>query len=511
MGAPTSLLGNARAFARDFARDKMTRDYLWDVVDYVPIIIDAGLTGRGGWRWGTDPLNGDVISGLLATYASGDQLILQTTAGSVYNCNPLPPGNMISLRGSSGWTSKQNPIQRYEDVIMFNALGQAPPIIIRSSTFGGAPSPAPNAAVGTVWGEYVVTGGGSGEEDTVRFSHPSNDLMSASGWDVNSFQRTSMKVTGLGALRSVLIVFHAGSTERIRGSQPPATGTTSDDLNLEPLFARAGCPDPKAIAYWNENLIFADEHGVHVTDGAVIRNLVSQGGILTYWRPLWQTRTSLAACTFLDYYIITLRQSSGGPVTLICDLNARQWFRFSNIDSIDYIASGGSGGMERVWAGISGTSRTARMGPCFFPFPDGQESDDNGVAVLPVFETPWYRLAQQEGRKRVRFVYLSYDARISGGLTDTTKSDEGAPPPAPPSVLASLAPILEVSYIRSPQQTSYATLGQLPVTTEYRRFRLPVNQFPYGVAFKVRQLVPSTVTRVFDLGVEATAAERSRV
>jgi hypothetical protein len=38
-----------------------------------------------------------------------------------------------------------------------------------------------------------------------------------------------------------------------------------------------------------------------------------------------------------------------------------------------------------------------------------------------------------------------------------------------------------------------------------------VNQFPYGVAFKVRQLVPSTVTRVFDLGVEATAAERSRV
>jgi len=147
--------------------------------------------------------------------------------------------------------------------------------------------------------------------------------------------------------------------------------------------------------------------------------------------------------------------------------------------------------------------------------PDVVENDDNGTPVLPTFETPWYRIAP-EGRKRIRFVYLSYDVRIATGLADdyaTKREDPTLPPPTPPPPPTALAltPVLDVGYIRSPQQSSYTTIGQLPVTTEYRRFRLPVNQFPYGVAFRVRQLTATAVTRVFDLGVEAQAAERSRV
>src|SRR5262249_15519368 len=286
---------------------------LWDVVDYVPQIVDAGLTGRGGWRWGTAALGGDMETGVLATFNAGDQLLLQTSAGQLIQVNGADPTGPIVANRGAVYRAKQNAFQRYEDVIHLDANAGGPPQIIRSGSVGTAPSPAPNASVGSIWGDYVIVGGA---DDAVRFSHPSNDLMTAGGWDVNSFQRTSQKVTALAALRSVIIVFHAGSTERIRGSQPPATGVTSDDLNVEPLFARAGCPDPKAIAYWNENVIFADEHGVHITDGAVIRNLISQRGILSYWRPLWSQPTALAACTFMDYYVITLRMATG-PITLI--------------------------------------------------------------------------------------------------------------------------------------------------------------------------------------------------
>jgi len=515
MGSPTSLLQGARAFARDFARDEMPKGYLWDVVDYVPTFIDAQLTGRGGWGWGSDVLSGHIESGILANYVAGDQLLFQTDNGRLIQIDATnPAGPTIADRGAIV-RAAQNPVKRFEDVIWMDKTGASVPKIVRSS---GAPldagaGTAPKVKVGTLWGgagdSYFVGGGAPGEEDTLNFSHPTNDLATAGGWDSQSKVRMAAAITGLAALRSVLIVFHAGSTERVRGSTPPSSTTANDDLNPEPLFARSGCPDPKAIAYWNENVVFADEHGVHLTDGAVVRNLASQGGILSFWRNLWSSRSYLAACTFLDYYIITLGFPSNPPITLVVDLNKRQWFRFSNMPVQCYVASGGSTGMERVWGGLATVNRAIRVGPIFFPVPAGQNDDADGTHVLPVFETPWYRMGQ-EGRKRARFVYLSYDVRSTSGLG--TKLDEGEiPPPAPPELLAALAPVLEVGYIRSPQMPSYTILGELPYTTAYSRYRLPLGQFPYGVAFRVRQANPSSVNRIFDLAVEAQAAERSRV
>ena len=51
----------------------------------------------------------------------------------------------------------------------------------------------------------------------------------------------------------------------------------------------------------------------------------------------------------------------------------------------------------------------------------------------------------------------------------------------------------------------------LPLTNGYRRVRLPVNKFPYGIAFYVETTEPTGFIRVYDLAVEAQAAERSRV
>ena len=70
---------------------------------------------------------------------------------------------------------------------------------------------------------------------------------------------------------------------------------------------------------------------------------------------------------------------------------------------------------------------------------------------------------------------------------------------------------MKVGYIRNPQQTAYTDIGHLPSTNGYERYRLPVGQNPYGIAFHVEQLLPSTVTRIFDLAVEAQPGERSRV
>src|SRR5262252_4809258 len=172
MGAPTSLLGQARAFARDFARDQMPKGYLWDVVDYVPQVVDAGLTGRGGWRWGTAPLGGDIESGILApvTWTDSslhieDQLLFQTSAGRLISVNTTDPtGPIISDRGAVV-RACQNPVQRYGDIIWLDRSKTLLPQIVRAQNAPvTAPSPAPQASVATVWGDYAVL---SGEDDRV--------------------------------------------------------------------------------------------------------------------------------------------------------------------------------------------------------------------------------------------------------------------------------------------------------------------------------------------------------
>lgn len=518
MGAPTSLLQQARAFARDFPRDAMPRGYLWDVVDYIPLIVDAPLTGRGGWAWGSDAGSAsDYETGILATFTSGDQLLVQNTAGEVRRVDlTTVPAYPTSVRGSTT-RSLQNPVQLGNDVVSPDAAGGATPALWRDTTLTTMNAAHKKAQFVTVYKGMLVSGCAPNETNILRFSVPGKDLTAADSYDDISQYPTSRKITALAALRSAVLIFHTSSVERMRGTTPAHGTTGTGDLFLEPLFDRVGCKDPRSIAYWNDNCIFADEHGVHVTDGAVIRNLVSQGGILYYWRNLWGQKVSVAGCTFLDYYICTIRLSAGPPVTLLCDLNRRQWFRFSNINSLTYIAAGGSTGMERVWAGQAGTHRLALIGPCFFPiFTTSLIQDADGTTVLPTLETPWYRLAQ-EGRKRVRFAYVSYDIR-----TGAPSSRDSVPAPwrelddldePPPVELAPRAAgdVLDVSYIRSPQQQSYTDLGVLPATSEYSRKRLPVGQFPYGIAFKLTQTQGSTVTRLFDIAVEAGAAERSRV
>jgi hypothetical protein len=513
MAAPASLLRQARAFARDFPRDSMPPGYLWDVVDYVPMIIDAPLTGRGGWLWGSTTMSGDGDAGILASFPTSEKLLIVGTDLQWYEVDQASPYT-ATARGTAR-QANQNPIQYRSTVVHFDKTRANVPQLLTAPTgtlvIADMHSSAPKAPVGAVWNDYVIAGGAPGEEDTLRFSIPGDPT---AAWDVNSFERTNMPITALAAMRAVVLIFHAGQTERIRGSIPPNSANTNDDLIRELLFGRTGCSDPKTIAYWNDNIVFSDEHGCHMTDGAVIRNLVSQGGILYYWRQLYALKTSIAACTFLDYYIVTVRTSDGGSTTLVCDLNKRQWFRLGNIYAISYVASAGSTGMERVWAGMAGTHRLGRIGPVFFPVLGvSLIQDDDGQAVMPSFQTGRFRLGE-EAHKRIRFCYLSYDVRGlgAGARNLNPQSEEMAVPPfASPALLSTISPILEVGYITAPQDPTYTVAGALPQTSDYRRFKLPVGKQPYGIAFQVRQTQPSTVNRVFDIAVEAWATERSRL
>lgn len=568
MGSPTSVLGTARAFARDFARDQMPRNYLWDVIDFVPQLIDAGLTNRGKWYWGSAATGfGEIESGILATFRNGDQILVQTRGGADQVTNPahllrLNVGAAGTDQGTWTWTdlgathrAAQNPVQLGNEAVHCDAAGVRVPQLWREGVPVTAYANMGRPKFATAWSAALIYGGGqapdgSDEQHMLRASLAGEDLATAASFDANAFQPTSAKITALRTMRSMVLVFHPSSIERLRGGPlwNTAEGETGEGLILDTLTERVGCKDPRSIANWNEFVIFADEHGIHMTDGAVVRNIAEQGGISYYWRLLYEGAASVVATTFLDYYIVTVRHPAVRPplpgddwysedppasgfgaellqdippppdpqprppippipddlpeirppppemhpdtytTTLVCDLNKKQWFRFSNMNAVTYFASGGTTGMERIWAGFSGYDRLIRIGPTFYPDAGLPQVDDDGWVVKPRIETPWYRLGN-EGRKRLRFGYMSYDCRTFDGNDLPVR----------------------IGYAVTPQnEGNYRAISLFPNTNDYRRFRFALNRAPYGIMFFVEAVQPIGALRIFDLAIEGEPMERSR-
>lgn len=495
MASPLSLLDSPHAFARDFARDRMPKGYLWDMADFVPNLLDSELTGRGGWTWGSTAMGGKVIGGIYAPYKASDKLLVIADNGQLYDIQLSVPNTATAVGAVP--LCAQNPVMHRDWVFTFDTSQAATPRVIKNaagavSISAMAHATAPKARYGTVYKDRLVVGNIPGEEQRVQFSYPGFILKDdpntgnpiAMKWDPLGYMDSSLAITGIGAMRSMILVFHAGSVERIRGSIPPGTDIASD-MFLEPLFDRAGCTDARSIAYWNDNCLFADERGIHLTDGSIVRNLVSQAGLLFFWRQLYQQKLTLSAATYLDYYICTVRRTDGIAVTLICDLNRRSMFRFTNVDATSFIQSVGA--QEKLWAGDGNAQRLAELSSCFFPvFGSGDIVDADGEAVLPFFETPWMRVGK-EGRKRIRHAYLSYDVQHSG---------------AP-------APVIQVGFAETPIVTSYVTAGEVLPSVKYQRRKLAIGKQPYGISFRVKQVAPSAVTRIYDIGIEQEAKEPS--
>src|SRR4029077_13107125 len=189
----------------------MPKDYLWDTVDFVPLIVDAQLTGRGGWRWHSDVLGGDVEAGLYASFTTGAKLLVQKSNGHLYEITDSPP--YAAVDKGAIVRSRQNPVQMFNTVVHFDRGGLTVPTLIPAPggavTIGALDATAPKARYGTVYKSFLVAGGTPGEEDIVRFSLPGASGVT-SACDANSFVRASQAITSLAALRAVILVFHSG-------------------------------------------------------------------------------------------------------------------------------------------------------------------------------------------------------------------------------------------------------------------------------------------------------------
>jgi hypothetical protein len=508
--------------------DSMPKGYVWDLVDYIPSQRGAQLEGRGPWTYLTQtPLVGTIWGGADAVFFKGEKLLV--AAGDKLYDQPrvISGGGSVNanLIGDLFASIQHNGKFYYDKVYFADAQGLANPKYVAYdgtntaiSSLSGANTP--KAKLVDVWKGRLIAAGDPAQPEYVRWAPGPPAKSPLSDWDVGAFIGMDRAVTALGPMAGVCIVFHDGMTSRIKGGTiPPASGITQRDgmdTTKDVFSDQYGCVDPRSVVPWQENLIFANSHGVMLTDGSTIRSLTDQGGISQVWRYLYglkRSGTQVSCGIYLNrLFCSILTQWDSGtaredrPFTFVCDLSTRTWFRLTNILATAMIPS--TTGAEQLWFGTDSmnqapqfANRLARIAPMFTGLTDMDPDfagggsypdavDGNGVAILPRITTSWQTLGP-EGQKRARSVYVSH-------------ATSRQTPPA--------QNVLTVGYRLTPViLDSFVDIGGLPYSTLYTRKRLPVGRAAYGIQVHLEQILPSHMSRLYDIAVENQPLDRGRV
>jgi hypothetical protein len=258
------------------------------------------------------------------------------------------------------------------------------------------------STVGCVHAGYLVLANSTNQNSNRLWFSPLPDP--AVGWDLtNAYIDTNAPITALASIQGVLIVFHAGSCERILGSIPP--GTIGENMSLQPLSGQAGCIDAGSVKSIGGNVYFADLNGIWVSNGASVTSLSSRpdgSGISSLWRgetaaaaliaPFGGIQVVRAGSFSNDYYMVTLLQGnsvSGGPwatrLHLVYQIATGVWTRFQIHAISDFAAA--STGLE-TYAAMTNSPYVLTLSDLFLDTTTigtvpKQTRDADGAVILP--------------------------------------------------------------------------------------------------------------------------------
>ena len=506
---PTSILPLVKGMTRDYAVDSLPSGYVWDMKDFIPQRRGTRMESRSAWQYFTPNFGVTLWGGYHARFAKAERLywLAAPPAGATAIVNYIDPlSGAITVGIDSGLASmRQNGVMLRERVYFFDHTETVLPIWISydgvTQTNGSIHASAPKAPVGVAYKDRLVLGFGS----DIYFSPLETAGGPLGAWDAISKIGVSKTVSGFAAMPGKLLIFHPSRISRLIGQLAPETDVDSD-MYVDTLTDQVGCTIPQTIVYWNENVCFADERGIYMTDGASVRNLTEQGGIGDFWRDIFAARApfpSVSAGIYFDYLIVSVLGATGQNWLLLCDLNTKAWFRFTNFAAQAMVPSEGS--FEENWAGLVG-GRLSKISDMFagttladpsvelYVGPTNDQVDGNALPVLAEVQTGWNRLGD-EARKQIRFVFLSYrhQSYEHPDLDDA----------------------IEVHFRKDPATTTdlgaYVKLGEMGTVTEYTRKRLPVLGKHYGVQFWIRAKRPSRFFNISDIGVGAQMNDRGKV
>ena len=513
MARQEQILGAVRGFAQDYARESMPEGFCWSLLDLMPTVVGANLRSRNGWvTFGTLPAGYTAEAGSYLTYADGRFFTIVGASGGTRTLYEISPAGVVTSRGATV-PAAQNPFAHREKMIIPNGNGTAAGQIVGHSgswTISALPGTAAFGRFGCTYKDRVVLAAPNSDRSLVAFSKPGDPTLA---WEPLSVVKTSLPVTGIAALRNAILIFHEAMTERIRGDTPPDPTLTdpTGNMTLEAFPTRVGCAFAQSIAYWKDSVIWADERGVHMTDGASTVGLTEKGGMSLAWRSIFDLSVGgiVGGCVG-DFYVVTLHVADPAPmtgfhpgapavpglpalsentITLICNIPTRTWTRYSNFPVTCYIPTHGADDRERLFGGTNSQrvlDATESVYPTYLSTSTGV--DANGTAFRPVIETPWYTFTSN--RERIRNIYTTYELDSAGA--------------------AYVGVEIATKLTSEPTHLEYELLPkQLAKHTNARRHRTPVRRETNGIAFR---FVVNGGFRYFNFyGLEAELWAKSRI
>ena len=433
-------------------------------------MLGSSLESRQGWDYHvTTPLDGFVTAQVWVNTV-GKSHHLAATTHNLYNLDvPATPRLVVGCEGAL-W-----PMATLYEYVLIPRVGDALPVVVRYPAGGGnevvvtTNTSTPKGKVATTWQSRFVLGNTASNPNWVHFLSQEwlSGMDTTPVWDPKAYWECNGDITGLATTRNSLIVFHEGTVERLRGTKAPGQGI-EDDVWMEPLIGLGGCNEPHSIQYWNDNVLFADARGVYLTDGTTIRDITSQGGIGREWRRAYDPAWRVAAGVVYDSYVIAMTDTANGlfKKCFVCDLYSRNWSVFNNIPFSSFVASVGE--RERLYGGgLDG--KVANLSTMWLEAdPQNDTIDGNDIAVRPVLETAWNRMSDDEGMKRVRNVYFSFDLAETNGMVKVYVCEQVQP--RSPADWILVKTLQETDLIDAPRPALHG--GRLRAPTDRDRARV---------------------------------------
>lgn len=501
-------------FQSDTSREEMNPRAAYRMLDYLTQ-MEAPLRRRGGWGFGSPDLSnvggaaGSVSSVGWLPFAGDGHLVAVSDSGSVYQVKRFDGtgGRVITDTGDTtavptwpvfwhksatlpmgivlgGLTQSAKPPKKYYDLGSLN-YAVAP--------LGGAP---PHARMGFSWGDYLVLGNYYDPSDAGKLKNyrwAFSTVGAPESWDLAASTQDFPEEMVAGIpVQNAILGFGYSDCHIITGDTPPPGG----NLARHTLFAGNGTMDGRSVVGWRQFAIWANNSGVWMSDGATLTDLAAAGGISVYYRQKvdglsFVTGGSACGGLYRDHYVLSLRTATGVQTTLACDIDRKVWTEWTNVPSLCFArrASGPgtaqADGDEELFFANATAPLVGTISPLWSPSLSGYDAD--GVAVLPVLETPFYRIGGL-AEKRVRLLYAGYDLRDGGAV-----------------------PKLGLSFTQGPEAgASYTPLVSLPATTSYRRRRVRLARHGLGFGIKIAQVGASADTRLYSIEAEAHPWEATR-
>lgn len=497
---------------RDTARWAIPKGAVYDAVDFL-FDQPGKMYKRGGSSFQSSAL-GDSMVLIIAVAAPefpGDpRVVVIASDGShrkLYDVTASSAGSAVAIGDAQ---PTENPPMYWDRLIITDGIGngsgtyaapqtvKVPSGTLTVANLGGTP---PNARCSCVHLDRIVLANGTDPNDgnsvhnnRVWFS-PVPDVEGT--WDTaQSYIDFPASITGLASVGGVLIVFSRGNVWRVLGDLPPGSvdsnNLPNDNMEAQPLESGGiGCIDARSIVQMGGVCYFADESGVHYTNGAGI-GTVTHNNDGTGIQGLWATAVAgytpslgsvVCAGTWRDRFLfVTVRHASSDPQSgaryqFLYDRDTSCWTTLSDGVTADmYATRFAPNGEIYAACGDTGDSvRLLKLSGLFSPA-SGNKNDANGEAVVP---TVTFRpQAAGPGLKAFGFGHLIFDVVTSDTAT------------------------LAVATARGLDAGSFTTRRTLDAADEGRR-RFKINFDSEAANVKVTQANASATTEIRALEIEA--------